>query len=210
MSGLRGRQAPHLGRVRRSNGYHRKHAIRILNTLDVGTARRHGGRHPLYNEAVRQALVILWEASDRICGKRLRPLLPVLLPALEAHGHLGDACTNPSRNSARTCGPPSSGTCATTRAHEPARRLRVHPGRRSGVVAHTWPPQPATTPVVPDATPRRPLDSAPPHLSSLSAWTSTRCRPRSSRCSVRLSRRPGALSERGPGNSWRNVGNGSR
>jgi len=41
----------------------------------------------LYDEAVRQALIMLWEASDRICGKRLRPLLAVLLPALEAHGH---------------------------------------------------------------------------------------------------------------------------
>ena len=27
----------------------------------------------LYDEAVRQALVVLWEASDRICGKRLKP-----------------------------------------------------------------------------------------------------------------------------------------
>ena len=69
-------------------GYHRKHAIRILNTFDAGVPRRHGGRHPLYDEAVRQTLIILWEASDRICGKRLKPLLPVLLPALETHGHL--------------------------------------------------------------------------------------------------------------------------
>jgi hypothetical protein len=37
---------------------------------------------------VRQALIVLWEASDRICGKRLKPLLPVLLPALERHGHV--------------------------------------------------------------------------------------------------------------------------
>jgi hypothetical protein len=69
-------------------GYHRKHAIRILNLLDAGTHQRRGGRHPLYDEAVRQALIILWEASDRICGKRLKPLLPILLPALEGHGHL--------------------------------------------------------------------------------------------------------------------------
>jgi len=30
----------------------------------------------------------MWEASDRICGKRLKALLPVLLPALERNGHL--------------------------------------------------------------------------------------------------------------------------
>ena len=28
------------------------------------------------------------EASDRICGKRLRPLVPVLVEAMERHGHL--------------------------------------------------------------------------------------------------------------------------
>ncbi|MBV8400816.1 MAG: hypothetical protein JOZ17_19085, partial [Acetobacteraceae bacterium] len=31
---------------------------------------------------------VVWEASDRICGKRLRPLLPVLVEAMERHGHL--------------------------------------------------------------------------------------------------------------------------
>ena len=31
---------------------------------------------------------MLWEASDRICGKRLRPLIPLLVDALERHGHL--------------------------------------------------------------------------------------------------------------------------
>src|SRR5713101_6208298 len=46
------------------------------------------GRLRLYDEAVRQALIVFWEASDRICGKRLKPLLPVLLPALEGHGHV--------------------------------------------------------------------------------------------------------------------------
>jgi hypothetical protein len=28
-----------------------------------------------------------WEASDRICGKRLHPLLPLLIEAMERHGH---------------------------------------------------------------------------------------------------------------------------
>src|SRR5947209_13481093 len=38
--------------------------------------------------AVREALIVVWEASDRICGKRLRPLLPILVEAMERHGHL--------------------------------------------------------------------------------------------------------------------------
>src|SRR5262249_4982219 len=45
-------------------------------------------RPRVYEEAARQAIVVLWEASDRVCGKRLKPLLPVLVPALERHGHL--------------------------------------------------------------------------------------------------------------------------
>ena len=37
---------------------------------------------------MRAALIVVWEASDRVCGKRLRALLPILLPALERNGHL--------------------------------------------------------------------------------------------------------------------------
>jgi hypothetical protein len=68
------------------SGYHRKHAIRLLRSLPRPADRR--GRSPVYDEAVRAALVVLWEASDRICGKRLKALLPVLVPAMERHGHL--------------------------------------------------------------------------------------------------------------------------
>jgi hypothetical protein len=37
---------------------------------------------------VREALIVIWEASDRVCGKRLRPLMPILVEAMERHGHL--------------------------------------------------------------------------------------------------------------------------
>lgn len=59
-------------------GYHRKHAIRVLSGRSSPT--RVGprtSRPRLCDEAVRAALIVLWEASDRICGKRLKPLLPV-------------------------------------------------------------------------------------------------------------------------------------
>ena len=70
-------------------GYHRKHAIRVLNNLsETPISTMPSGRARLYDEAVRQALIVFWEASDRVCGKRLKPLLPVLLPALERHGHI--------------------------------------------------------------------------------------------------------------------------
>ena len=68
-------------------GYHRKHATRVLGAAPGGERDR-PVRNRLYDEAVRQALVMLWEAGDRICGKRLKPLIPVLVDAMERHGHL--------------------------------------------------------------------------------------------------------------------------
>lgn len=70
-------------------GYHRKSAIRILNDSDRKSSKAVlRPRHRIYDEAFCRTLIVLWEASDRVCGKRLRALLPLLLPALERHGHL--------------------------------------------------------------------------------------------------------------------------
>jgi hypothetical protein len=70
-------------------GYHRKSAIRILNEDggESGVVVR-CPRRRIYDEAFCRTLIVLWEASDRVCGKRLRALLPLLVPALERHGHL--------------------------------------------------------------------------------------------------------------------------
>jgi len=71
------------------SGYHPKYAVHLLNAADGAAAPRRGRVRPsIYDDAARQALIVLWEASDRICGKRLKPLLRILLPALERHGHL--------------------------------------------------------------------------------------------------------------------------
>jgi len=70
------------------SGLHRKSAIRVLNAegeIETGKPR---GRPRLYDGAIQQALISLWEAADRVCGKRLKALLPVLVSALERHGHL--------------------------------------------------------------------------------------------------------------------------
>jgi len=69
-------------------GLHRKHAARLLR--GGGGRARHDSRpqRRVYDDTVREALVVLWEASDRVCGKRLRPLVPILLEAMERHGHL--------------------------------------------------------------------------------------------------------------------------
>lgn len=68
-------------------GYHRKHAIRLLRRQQTkgSSGRVYSVR---YDTEVLEALVVLWEASDRLCSKRLKPLVPVLLPALERHGRL--------------------------------------------------------------------------------------------------------------------------
>ena len=71
-----------------STGYHKKSAIRVLNGHPVAKRRQRRNRPSLYDEAARGALIVLWEASDRVCGKRLKALLPILLPALERNGHL--------------------------------------------------------------------------------------------------------------------------
>jgi hypothetical protein len=71
------------------SGYHPKSAIRILNQEEDSPRRPRTRQRPrLYDEAARQALIVLWEASDRVCGKRLKPLLRIMLPSLERHGHL--------------------------------------------------------------------------------------------------------------------------
>ncbi|MGF6918795.1 integrase catalytic domain-containing protein [Paraburkholderia sp. 40] len=68
-------------------GYHRKHAIRLLRE-QPGAAKGTRERNRGYDEAVRQALTVLWEAADRVCGKRLKALIPKLVDAMERHGRL--------------------------------------------------------------------------------------------------------------------------
>jgi hypothetical protein len=69
-------------------GCHRKHAIRLLTGVDPVTPDAPRLGRTIYSEAVREALVVLWEAADRICGKRLKAILPGLISAMERHGHL--------------------------------------------------------------------------------------------------------------------------
>ena len=33
-------------------------------------------------------MTVLWEAAERVCGKRLKPLIPMVVDAMERHGHL--------------------------------------------------------------------------------------------------------------------------
>src|SRR6202162_6685543 len=69
-------------------GCHRKHAIRLLVGVHPAACQTPAVGRRTYDEAVREALVVLWEAADRICGKSLKAILPRLVTALEQHGHL--------------------------------------------------------------------------------------------------------------------------
>jgi hypothetical protein len=70
------------------SGLSRKRAGSILLHPPKAVLKLTRSRKPIYDEAVRQVLVVLWEAADRVCGKRLRALIPLLLQSLEQHGHL--------------------------------------------------------------------------------------------------------------------------
>ena len=57
--------------------HHRKHGIRLLAQSAEGS----GGIGALkgrriYDDSVREVVILIWEASDRVCGKRLKVAMP--------------------------------------------------------------------------------------------------------------------------------------
>jgi hypothetical protein len=81
-----------------TTGWHRKHAVRALSAVgrnrpglplsEEATGAEPASRRRCKYASVRDALIALWEASDRVCGKRLVLMISALLPALERHGRL--------------------------------------------------------------------------------------------------------------------------
>jgi hypothetical protein len=67
-------------------GYHRKAAIRLL-TATAKPITGHRGRPTQYHSAL-PSLKAIWEASDRLCSKRLAPFLPELIPVLQRNHEL--------------------------------------------------------------------------------------------------------------------------
>lgn len=64
------------------SGYHRKHAVRLLTK---GVA---GPRAPLFDDAVGNALAMIWEAAGHPGSRRLKALMPDVMPALATNGRL--------------------------------------------------------------------------------------------------------------------------
>src|SRR6266851_182833 len=92
-------------------GWHRKHAVRALASHVRISPEARRQRSPTYGATIRDALVALWEASDRICGKRLKVM------------RAGSGCLN--NNSASISGA-SAGVRPPRGAEE--NRSRLDPG----------------------------------------------------------------------------------
>jgi hypothetical protein len=65
-----------------SSGFHRKHAIRLLNTSPKKQKRKiKTGRPKTYSDSVYlEVLKRIWLLTDQLCGKRLKMALPIWLP----------------------------------------------------------------------------------------------------------------------------------
>ncbi len=88
LRGSRKEKSRILDEFTRVTGYHRKAAIRLLSRgYREGTGRRRGRAKQYGLEAV-AALKVAWEASDRMCSRRLQPFLPELVQVLDHHGEL--------------------------------------------------------------------------------------------------------------------------
>ena len=76
-----------------SSGFHKKHAIRLLNTFDKRRKKQKTGKYGRPNvypsESYLEPLKRVWLLSDQLCGKRLKMALPLWLPYYaDAYGAL--------------------------------------------------------------------------------------------------------------------------
>ena len=70
-------------------GCHRKAAIRLLRRKNRANTNKKRGRPSCYSPSVIGALKAAWEATDRLCSKRLQPFLPEMVAVLRKHGEGG-------------------------------------------------------------------------------------------------------------------------
>ncbi len=72
-----------------ATGMHRKGVVRLLGAGGrLAPVAKRKGRPVRYGPEVREVLVKVWEAGDRMCGKLLAAVLPALVEGLERHGEL--------------------------------------------------------------------------------------------------------------------------
>jgi hypothetical protein len=69
-------------------GLHREHIITVLRASAVESNAIRRKRKKSYSQETEDALVKVWELSNRVCSKRLVPFLGSFCAVLQKHGHL--------------------------------------------------------------------------------------------------------------------------
>ena len=72
-----------------NTNYRRKYAIYLLNKPSIiNKIQTKKKRLVWYDSYVKEALIIIWHASNKICSKRLVPFLSDFINKLENYGHM--------------------------------------------------------------------------------------------------------------------------
>ena len=82
----KGEKGKMLDEFTKVSGLHRKAAIRLLKRVSLPIMGKRRGRKRKYGSEVVTALKEVWEASDRLCSKRLQPFIPEMVQTLRRHG----------------------------------------------------------------------------------------------------------------------------
>jgi len=65
------------------SGYHRKHALRLLNSPPRASKKSSSCRRSrTYDQITINALLVIWSASNKICAERLQPYIPEMMEKL--------------------------------------------------------------------------------------------------------------------------------